>query len=305
MCKLLLILILFSFIKSDAQTPMYRLLRKQATPPSFVLDTYTGALGAYSLRQLRTGQTNCIRVRRSSDNTEQDIGFSSGVIDQASLLSFVGAGHGSVVTWYDQSGNGNDAATSANFPMIVESGVLLEVNGKPTVDFGTNAQPRWVSLPTGFLNGATSLSYFQVAEITDFASSNAGVFGPSNTNAVGLEILQVSVISRRTFLRFNGTARNDNSGAAYQLWDDATQSLTSIFGNSTDVTVYKNSAAVTLTSAAAMPTLNFNGVYSIGQYNSAANYMYGKIQELIIYSSDETSNRTGIETNINSFYSVY
>jgi len=31
----------------------------------------------------------------------------------------------------------------------------------------------------------------------------------------------------------------------------------------------------------------------------------GFLQELIIYGSDESTNRTGIETNINTFYSIY
>jgi hypothetical protein len=43
---------------------------------SLLLDTYTGAAVAYSLRKLRTNYSgNAIRVRRSSDNTEQDFGF--------------------------------------------------------------------------------------------------------------------------------------------------------------------------------------------------------------------------------------
>ena len=31
----------------------------------------------------------------------------------------------------------------------------------------------------------------------------------------------------------------------------------------------------------------------------------GSIQELIVYPSDEASNRTGIETNINEHYGIY
>src|SRR5210317_1231364 len=46
---------------------------------------------AYSLRQLSSSATNCIRVRRSSDDTEQDIGFSSNALDTSSLTNFVGA----------------------------------------------------------------------------------------------------------------------------------------------------------------------------------------------------------------------
>jgi len=59
--------------------------------PSLLLDTYTGAAVAYSLRQLRTAYTGAaIRVRRSSDNAEQDINFVGGDLDTTSMINFVG-----------------------------------------------------------------------------------------------------------------------------------------------------------------------------------------------------------------------
>ena len=107
-----------------------------------LLDTYPNAAAAYSVRLLRTAYTgSAIRVRRSSDNAEQDIGFVSGSLDTSSLTSFCGAGNGFVTTWYDQSGNGNNATqtTAANQPQIVSSGNVLTTNGKPSAQFdGTN-----------------------------------------------------------------------------------------------------------------------------------------------------------------------
>ena len=58
---------------------------------NLLLDDYPNAAVAYSLRQLRTAYTGAaIRVRRSSDNAEQDINFVSGDLDTQSLLDFVG-----------------------------------------------------------------------------------------------------------------------------------------------------------------------------------------------------------------------
>lgn len=92
------------------------------------LDGYTTNLwGAYSLRKLLTAYAgSSMRVRRSSDNTEQDIGFSAGLLDTAALLTFAGAGSAFVKTWYDQSGGAHDLSqsTTANQPRIVNSGVL-------------------------------------------------------------------------------------------------------------------------------------------------------------------------------------
>jgi hypothetical protein len=63
------------------------------TSTSYLLDTYSGAAAAYSLRKLRTAYTGpAIRVRRSSDNTSQDIGFNTdGTLDTTALTTFVGS----------------------------------------------------------------------------------------------------------------------------------------------------------------------------------------------------------------------
>jgi hypothetical protein len=82
-----------------------------------------------------TGGT-VVRVRRSSDNTEQD--FTAKQIDSGALETWVGAGNdGFVTTWYDQSGNGNDAtqATASSQPKIVDTGALVTENGKAALDF--------------------------------------------------------------------------------------------------------------------------------------------------------------------------
>ena len=59
-----------------------------------VLDGISNVAAAYSLRKLRTAYAgSAVRVRRSSDSTEQDIGFDgSGEFDSAAFSSFVGGG---------------------------------------------------------------------------------------------------------------------------------------------------------------------------------------------------------------------
>jgi len=53
----------------------------------FLLDLYGGAAAAYSVRKLSSTATLSMRVRRSSDNAEQDIGFVGEDLDTASLLT--------------------------------------------------------------------------------------------------------------------------------------------------------------------------------------------------------------------------
>ena len=58
---------------------------------TLLLDMYPNAAVAYSLRKLRTTYTgNAIRVRRLSDNVEQDFGFVANELDTTSMLDFVG-----------------------------------------------------------------------------------------------------------------------------------------------------------------------------------------------------------------------
>ncbi len=103
------------------------------------LSASSQAAGAFSLRRLSTAYTgSAVQVRRSSDNTLQDIGFTgSGTLDQSALLAFTGSGSGYIAVWYDQSGYGRDAvqASASAQPRIVNSGVVDKKNGKPSVVF--------------------------------------------------------------------------------------------------------------------------------------------------------------------------
>jgi len=91
------------------------------------LDSYTSNLwAAYSLTRLLTSYTGpLIRVRRSNDNAEQDIGYSGLALDTAALATFVGSNSAFVKTVYDQSGAAHDLTqtTTAKQARIVNAGV--------------------------------------------------------------------------------------------------------------------------------------------------------------------------------------
>jgi hypothetical protein len=98
---------------------------------------------AYGLRDLNPRQNDfAIRVRRSSDNAEQDIGFDlNGELDRTALLDFVGrdaSNKGFVTRWYDQSGNGRDMvqADLAKQGVIVDGGlVVTRADGSVGISF--------------------------------------------------------------------------------------------------------------------------------------------------------------------------
>lgn len=75
---------------------------------------------AYSLRRVRSAYSGAaVKVRRSSDNAEQD--FTPAEISSGQLANWIGSGNdGFVTTWYDQSGNGLNVtqSTAANQPKV-------------------------------------------------------------------------------------------------------------------------------------------------------------------------------------------
>ena len=119
----------------------YRLSGAPA-PYQFILDTFTNSVVAYSLRKLSSTYNGpAIRVRRSSDNAEQDIGFNLvNELDVTALLDFVGSSaidNGCVTTWYDQSGNGRDIVQPipSSQPLICTNGFVQTVGSKPSLYF--------------------------------------------------------------------------------------------------------------------------------------------------------------------------
>jgi hypothetical protein len=273
---------------------------------SYLFDTYGVSRVGYSLRKLSNSYTgSAVRVRRSNDNSEQDIGFVGEALDTTSLSSFVGANSAFVTKWYDQTNNNRTAAqtTAGNQPRIVNAGTIETENGKPAINFGTNSNNWWLDLPTGALAANNLCSYFQVARVNTFGGSNAGVFAPSTTNSTGIEVLQHDVISTPSYLRLNNTAKNNSSNP---LWTNNAQGMFTFITNASSTAAWNNANSVTLSSTTAMGTLGFTGVYAIGRYaGGSSNVMSGEWQELVIYQSDETSNRSGIQGNINTYYAIY
>ena len=248
-----------------------------------LLDQYTGAAAGYSLRRLSVNTTNVVRVRRSVDNAEAD--FTADEITDGTLLSWVGntaSDNGFVTTWYDQSGNSNDAtqATASYQPKIVDAGVLVEENGKPAVDF----------------DGVDD--YFSITPITQTSEFSHFVTSKGTGFLYG-----TAIGGTNDYLRYTGNIRisiNDTILAEGTNVDNL-QTQTSFIRSNTDLTtIYYNSN----TGASSTISGDFNS-NSIGGYNNGTLFWNGNIQEHIIYSTDQSSNRTGIETNINDHYNIY
>lgn len=93
--------------------------------PSFILDDIDANMLYFSTTKLSSDDTISIRVRRSSDNAEKDIGFMGKDLDVQTLLDFVGGGNGYVISTYSQGAVSSSQGLADSQPLIVENGVYL------------------------------------------------------------------------------------------------------------------------------------------------------------------------------------
>lgn len=266
---------------------------------SMLLDQYPTALFAYSSsRKLRASYTgSAIRVRRSSDNTEQDIGFTtSGLLDESSLTSFVGVNNGFVVTWYDQSGNGNNAtqATLNQQPQIVSSGTVLTVNSRPSILYDGVNDRLTPGTAAWNLDGTSA---YVVMKATTATGGNSVVFGYPDSSRfyVPIRVSNVAYCGYRT----SATAFNHGS------WDTNTHLYSMNLGASVANSSEDGTAASTVATASGSIT---GDNWCIGSYklNATFNSFYkGYVSEVILYGSDKNSVKTGIEGNINKHYAIF
>ena len=264
-----------------------------SVPPSFLLDDYTGAAAGYSLRNLSSSWTtsDVVEVRRSSDNATS--GFTATEVSDGTMLAWVGTGgtdNGFVTTWYDQSGNTNNAvqATTTKQPKIVSAGAVVVENSKPALSFdgGDYFQDTFAvgTTNTGFIVGKTQVGD---AFLDDIAVVN------------GNNIRTLSA----TEVRY---ATNSGAGGSTLVhtvpsgtWNN--QNLISYISDGANSQVGVNDSATT--GSVASPT-NVTGV-TIGAAQNGNAGVTGTMQEVIVYPSNQLANTFNIEANINTEYSIY
>ena len=252
-----------------------------------------GLIHGYSVaRKLVNISSNlqAFRVRRSSDNAEQDIGFIGDDVDTSSLLSFVGANDGFVVTIYDQIGTNDATQSTAGFQhRIVNSGTLETRNNKP------------VQLKISGIN-SQFYSFGSTIDLTN--ASKFAVIARVNVTATSLLITTNTTSSTTYFIRPNSGQQNyrlNNINSTINdtvLIQNQLYSL-SIINNavSTNVIAYKdniNIGQTTLTQS----TGTYNGIFT----SNTGQAVYA---ELLIFDRVlSEADRYSINKNINDFYGI-
>jgi hypothetical protein len=192
---------------------------------------------------------------------------------------------GFVETWYDQSGNGNNAtqATAGSQPKIVNAGTFLS-----ELDFdGTDD-----TLDIDFGADLSQASSFFIVHQSDTTTASSNEFFDSASSA-----------SPRTLL--------DQSGSDYRMFSGSTSAGTGVAittDKSLIFALYNGSSSLfakngTATSALNAGTTDIKQNSTIGSSNTQ--FYDGSMQEFIIYNTDQTDNRPAIEANINNQYDIY
>jgi hypothetical protein len=202
-----------------------------------------------------------------------------------------------VTTWYDQSGNGINATQSsaAAQPKIVSLGSTILENGKSAAQFD------------GVDDGMDMNTLFNLSNVTTSFVFSA----ETGQDAVLFEVNQNS----SNYIAFGigdiGTAdaygtRFRVSGVDYSAGESGVsgQKLALHIGSQStpSVDLYLNNTEAT---GSQTSRAGSSGSSTFGYRSTSGNPSDAKIQEFVIYELDQSSNRSGIETNINDFYSIY
>jgi hypothetical protein len=206
---------------------------------------------------------------------------------------------GFVSTWYDQSGNANDATqiATASQPKIVDAGAL--VTGGLDFDGVDDSMD---------LTSALTID----PSASGFASFISCAFDKNATGASQVFIRNSNLNPKHAIaFNTNGTYRYNLNDGTNNLFADTASDYgdnslrlfsTTITGqSSTGLTHFVNG---TQDSQHDTSLIGDTGA-SIDQISWASFPFGGSVKELILYPSDQSANRVGIETNINDHYSIY
>jgi len=283
-------LLIFSSDKSSVRASIEENVGNYFTQNTPLLDTYSGAAAAYSLRRLSSTYTgDAVEVYNGSSYA--DIGFNVfDELDTVALAAHCGSNDGFVSKWYDQSGNTNTAEETVTSQMRqiydAVNGVIT-YNGKPALFTTTNSADHGILDHS--LGAGTTWTMFDVAKIDAF---------PFGTHSV-------APYSPWAYLA-------DGDGGSYTIGF----SNTSIFKNGSELTTVVSRADLQTAFGTNQVLVSFFGDYTndgtktwrLGSAygDSGAYNVKGYFQESIIYASAQSSaNRAGIETNVNTFYNIY
>jgi len=249
-----------------------------------LLDRFSGAAGAYSLRELSSAWAglDVVEVREDSGDTTQT--FTAAELTDGTLATFCGANNGYVKTWYDQSGNANNAtqATLVDQPKIYDSATgLITEDGLPAIDFDGVADRLQMDSSVTGINNIAAVARCDDADwnylVAEGAESINGM--KANTGGKYLTSLEASSVyfQSKGFISLDGVSLTANTTA-------------------------QNNQIIFAGSSAGVGDA-FDLEFIAG--DDTDRYWDGTIQEIILWTTNQLENRTEIELNMNRYFQLY
>ena len=311
--------------RTDIETNInsdYLIYQPTDAPTSGLLYDYGSATGgtdaaaAYSVRQLANTAVISMRVRRDSDDEERNFGFdTNGDLDTAGIASFCGTANGYVTRWWDQSTNGNhaDQATDTSQPQIYNGTAVITKNGNPSLSFdgsGDNLEY------TGNFLGGSAATGVSVSSFDNATRTAREIMWGAQDSAGGRYDF---LITRQASNVGSGTTQNGidlyvegnfaplNNPNVGTITDTDQHLFTAIYSDTVRRIVYNNGSSLTTSSSTALGNLTDATSFVIGaDISGGINSIDGQVQEIVIWNADQEAdgNRTGIETNIDTYYQI-
>ncbi len=253
-----------------------------------------------------------------SDNRtaiEANIGETYGI----DLPSGVDTGYdqvdGFVETWYDQSGNGNDATqqVSGNQPKIVDGGVLVtDRDGKVAL----NGKGARLDMPSNapMLSSDGTYSLFAAVDFDDQRNGNdafnnifrfgAKTYGGASSNRKP----QIYVGQDNGQVRLSSPSFPSGTVSLTSLKTVGVQLLTNIANPALSTgnnTAYADGVIVDSVNSNTDVNTETLTDASSGLFDPQETTVTHFLSEVIYYPSDQSANRAAIETNINNQYDIY
>jgi len=228
---------------------------------------------------------DCMRIRRASDNAEQDIGFDGIDLDTAAIATFCAGTDGFVKTWYNQDGSGNHPTQGSNAlqPKIYDAATGVVLIGSNAAIDGNNGV---LIMPSSVI-GSGDYAVFGICEYSD-----ADMLFGGDAPTIGLWTLGGNLVQRFD----NETQIIDSNSLSNGDYLLTYQNRTS----NSCVVAYNGNLGTSGTNSASFTINRLLGGFGSNTYNFA-----GKVQAVIIYNADKSADRTAIESALNDYFNIY
>ena len=279
---------------------VYTVYNPDPATSGFLFD-YPDAAAAYSVRQLNNNATSAMRVMRAvPPYDEAEIGFVSGELDEQAIVDFAQLNGGNdvlrVSAWYDQSGQQNHALQDikTSQPEIYNGTAVItvETSGKPGIfcaDLNDHLE----------VTGAVDVTSRTIYQWSVYSLTGAGSYPTIKTKQLS-DFHYVNTERPRTGVVRASTSTFDNAASAINV-DQAY--LRHSYADTTNVRTYLDGSSTPIIDITDANEDWDSADFEI--FNSAGGSTGGiTLSELVLWQSDESSNRPAIETNIMTYFNI-